>query len=75
MLLKFFSKEKINKFIVEASNGVYLMVKVMIMGVAGACCREELVNMTVNDIEDKGPVIIVNVPNTKTNIKTIIYSY
>ena len=66
---KVFLFEEINKFMVEAPNDKYLMLKVvMIMGVAGACRREELVKMTINDIEDKGAVVIVNLPNTKTNI-------
>lgn len=37
------------------------------MGSAGACRREELVNMTLNDIEDKDTILIVKIPITKTN--------
>jgi integrase len=40
----------------------------MIFGIAGACRREELSNLRVQNIEDKGDVMIINIPNTKTNI-------
>ncbi len=41
----------------------------MILGVSGACRREELYNITLKDIELKDEVIIVNLPNTKTKIQ------
>lgn len=41
----------------------------MILGVAGACRREELYNMTIKDIEDRESFIIICIPNTKTNIQ------
>ena len=40
----------------------------MIMGIAGACRKQELCDLTVNDIEDRGSLIVVQVPNTKTRI-------
>lgn len=39
------------------------------MGYNGACRREELTNMSVDDIEYKSDVIVVTVPKTKTNVK------
>lgn len=36
-----------------------------IYGLAGACCREELANITVDDIEDKRTLIIVKIPDLK----------
>lgn len=36
------------------------------MGVAGACRRDELVNMTVDDIQDHGTIIIVKIPDNKS---------
>ncbi|KAJ8973037.1 hypothetical protein NQ317_004061 [Molorchus minor] len=44
---------------------------VLILGISGACCREELTKMTVDDIEDKYSILIVKVPDTKTNIQQI----
>ena len=37
--------------------------------VAGACRREELYNMAVEDIEDRGEFIFVKIPDTKTHIQ------
>lgn len=39
---------------------------VLIMGVFGALRRDEMVKMTIDDIQDKGCVILVKVPETKT---------
>lgn len=41
----------------------------MILGVSGACRREELYNMKMSDIEEREEMFIVNVPTTKTNIQ------
>lgn len=40
---------------------------VMIFGIAGACRREELYNMTIHDIQDQG-AFIINIPDTKIHI-------
>ncbi|KAJ8980654.1 hypothetical protein NQ317_017580 [Molorchus minor] len=48
------------------------MIKVgLILGIAGACRTDELVNLTVDDIEDVGSSLIVKIPNTKTKITRI----
>lgn len=39
------------------------------MGYSGACRREELTNMCVDDIEYKDDVIIVRIPKTKIYVK------
>ena len=36
------------------------------MGIAGGCRIEELHKLKVDDIEDKGSILVVNVPNPKT---------
>lgn len=41
----------------------------MIIGITGACRCEELVNMTLDDIEDKGSILIVKIPDSKTNVQ------
>jgi integrase len=60
-----FSRQEMNKFLLEAPNDYILMKAVMIMGIAGALRRDELHKMTVDNITDKGSMIIV----TKTNIR------
>ncbi|KAJ3635106.1 hypothetical protein MTP99_008039 [Tenebrio molitor] len=46
---------EIEKFLREADNGTYLMTKVMlIIGISGACRREELTFLDVKNITDKG---------------------
>lgn len=41
------------------------------MGISGACRREELTKMSFDDIEDKGLILIVKVPGTKTNVQSV----
>ncbi|KAJ8985448.1 hypothetical protein NQ317_017080 [Molorchus minor] len=65
------SKEA-NQFIRETDDETHLVVKVvLILGISGACRREELTKMTVDDIEDKDSILIVKLPDTKTNIQRI----
>lgn len=66
---KVFTREEISKFITEAPDEIYLFLKtVLIIGISGACRRDELTKLTVNDIKDKGPVLIINVLGTKTDV-------
>ena len=39
----------------------------MIFGIAGACSRKELCDLSVNDIKDTGEVVIVTLRDTKTH--------
>lgn len=39
------------------------------IGIAGACRLEELPNMLLKDIDDKETMLVVNIPNTKTNVE------
>jgi integrase len=65
---KVFSKDQIYKFINEAPDETYLMMKVVsIFGIAGACRREEFLKMSTKDIEDTGSILVVKIPDTKTN--------
>lgn len=41
---------------------------ILIMGYAGACRRDELTNMSINDLDLKDTIICVRVPKTKTHI-------
>jgi integrase len=40
----------------------------LIFGIAGACRRKELCDLTVNDIQDTGEVLIVTLRDTKTHL-------
>ena len=40
----------------------------MIMGITGACRREELRNIQMNAIQDHGTMFLVTIPKTKTGI-------
>jgi hypothetical protein len=42
-----------------------------IIGISGACRREELMKMTINDIEDKQTVFIIKIPDTKNGMERI----
>ncbi|KAJ8975624.1 hypothetical protein NQ317_005737 [Molorchus minor] len=64
---KILTKEKINKFIQEASDKEYLMIKVaLIFGVSGACRMDELVRMTLQDVEDIQSKLVTSILDSKT---------
>ncbi|KAJ8965794.1 hypothetical protein NQ317_003597 [Molorchus minor] len=69
---KILTKSEIDRFLSSADDKEFLMIKVgIILGIAGACRTDELVNLTVDDIEDVGSSLIVKIPNTKTKIPRI----
>ncbi|KAJ8969273.1 hypothetical protein NQ317_006359 [Molorchus minor] len=69
---KILTKSEIDRFLSRADDKEFLMIKVeLILGIAGACRTDELVNLTVDDIEDVGSSLIVKIPNTKTKIPRI----
>ncbi|KAJ8966349.1 hypothetical protein NQ317_012220 [Molorchus minor] len=52
---KILTKSEIDRFLSSADDKEFLMIKVgLILGIAGACRTDELVNLTVDDIEDVG---------------------
>lgn len=66
---KIFTRQNIDKFIAEAPDDKYLMFKVVaVMGILGACRREELCQMSLNNIEDLGNTLVVNIPDSKTRV-------
>ncbi|XP_023310086.1 uncharacterized protein LOC108905534 isoform X2 [Anoplophora glabripennis] len=66
---KVFTRDEMFKFLREAPDDTYLMMKVvMIMGIAGACRREDLSYLTIDNVEDKGSVVIVKLPNKITKV-------
>lgn len=55
------------EFMKNAPNSSFLMHKVvLVMGIFGGLRRDEMVKMTINQIEDRGSVLIIKVPETKT---------
>ncbi|KAJ8968621.1 hypothetical protein NQ317_005853 [Molorchus minor] len=57
---KILTKSEIDRFLSSADDKEFLMIKVgLILGIAGACRTDELVNLTVDDIEDVGSSLIV----------------
>lgn len=63
---KTFDHKDVEKFINEAPDEVFLLMKVVtVMGVMGACRCDELVNLKTTDIEDNGSVLVVNILKTK----------
>jgi hypothetical protein len=56
------------RFFSEAPDEIFLLVKiVLVMGIAGGCRVGELVNMKIDDVDDRGNVLVVTLPDTKTN--------
>lgn len=53
----------------EIPDDWYLMKKaVLIFGISGAFQMDELLKMCIGNIEEKGPILIVTIPYSKTNI-------
>lgn len=62
-----FSREDVEKFLDTAPDDKYLLLKVaLIMGVSGGCRICELVAMSTNNVDDRGSVLVVKIPDTKT---------
>ncbi|KAJ8968463.1 hypothetical protein NQ317_003608 [Molorchus minor] len=64
------NNQDIDKFIAEASDDKYLMFKVVaVMGILGACRREELCQISLNNIEDLENTLVVNISDSKTKLQ------
>ncbi|KAJ8973504.1 hypothetical protein NQ317_018310 [Molorchus minor] len=73
---KILTKSEIDRFLSSADDKEFLMIKVgLILVIAGACRTDELVNLTVDDIEDVGSSLIGKIPNTKTKDSTNLCGY
>jgi integrase len=72
------TKEQVEKFLVEAPDDYWLLYKVItIFGIFGACRCDELLSLTVKDVEDVEKYIIVTLRNTKnlTTRSNILYDH
>ncbi|KAK4876904.1 hypothetical protein RN001_009410 [Aquatica leii] len=56
---KVLTAEQVTKFICEASDEKWLLTKVCTFGIYGPCQRDDLIRLTVDDIEDNGRFLIV----------------
>lgn len=69
---RIFSKQEIERFMKTADDKDYLLAKVvLITGIFGACRREEMTFLRLEDIEDCTGFIKVRIPNTKTKISRL----
>lgn len=67
---KILTREQIDRFLNEAPDTKYLMIKVAtIFGLFGACRREELCKLSVDDIEETIQSLLIHISDTKTNIQ------
>ena len=41
------------------------------MGMAGACRRNELVQITIKDVDDRDSMVVITIPNTKTHKRRV----
>lgn len=63
------TREHIDTFISKAPDERFLMIKVaLIIGVSGACRREELCALTIDNIEDTDSSLIVTIQEPTTKI-------
>ncbi|KAB0804760.1 hypothetical protein PPYR_01730 [Photinus pyralis] len=64
---KILSVEDTRQFILEASDDFLLCKVVLIFGLYGACRRDELLKLIVDDIEDHEKYALVKLQDTKTH--------
>ena len=71
---KTLNRTLILEFLKEAPDSLYLMKKVVtIFGIAGACRRDELQNISIDDIEEAGSILIIKIPRSKTDKEKLCY--
>lgn len=64
-----FTSAQISDFLNNAPDEVYLMAKVVVVfGIAGACRICEISQVTLDDIEDSGTLLIVKLKQTKNDV-------
>ncbi|KAH0816889.1 hypothetical protein GEV33_005903 [Tenebrio molitor] len=67
---KEYNLDEIDKFLLNAPDDTFLLIKlVAVVAIAGGCRCDELVKMCITDIEDKGDLLLIHIPFTKTHKK------
>ncbi|XP_031340500.1 uncharacterized protein LOC116168690 [Photinus pyralis] len=67
---KIFCRNDLNRLLSEAPDDYYLQMKVaLIIGLAGACRCDELIKLTLHDIQDNGDILVVKIPDSKTKMQ------
>lgn len=63
---KVLTAEEVTRYLLEAPDQQFLLEKVItVFGIFGACRREELLKLRVDNIEDTGRLLIVTLEDTK----------
>ncbi|KAJ8913409.1 hypothetical protein NQ315_008802 [Exocentrus adspersus] len=63
---KVLSKEQVERFLLDAPDDLWLLAKIVtIFGIFGCCRCDELLSLTMNDVEDMGKYVIVTLRQTK----------
>lgn len=63
---KTFERKDVEKFMKDAPDEEFLLMKVVVlMGVMGACRCDELVNLKTTDINDNGSILVIKIEKTK----------
>ncbi|KAJ3644303.1 hypothetical protein Zmor_026969 [Zophobas morio] len=70
---KVLTRQEIDTFLTNADDMKHLLIKVaLLFGVCGACRREELHSLKIQDIVQKDEeCLIITIPDTKSNIKRV----
>ncbi|KAJ6634976.1 hypothetical protein Bhyg_13558 [Pseudolycoriella hygida] len=62
-----FTPEEIKKFLLEAPDSEFLVIKaVTVFGTSGGCRGEEICNVMLGHVKDTGSEIVVRIPESKT---------
>lgn len=65
-----FTAEQINQFMVKAPDNLWLLDKViLIMGIFGACRRDDILNIKLNDVKDNGSYFTFFIRDDKSHKK------
>lgn len=65
---KILSADQVENFLTAAPDQSYLLMKVAtIIGIAGACRREELTNLSVENVDMEQNLILIKIPDNKTH--------
>jgi integrase len=68
-----FSREHINLYLKQASDDLFLHVKIgLLLGLFGACRKSELAAMNIDDVKDHGDHLMIKIPKSKTGPRSFV---